>query len=439
MIKRLVVMLVVVVTIGAVASPARAQTHYTGTLTSGATWVADVPAGWNGTMILYSHGFGPLTAQNAPDDETRSALLAEGYGLVGSSYSGRSWWALSSALDDQFGALAAIEKRVGDARRTIAWGTSMGGLISALQAERGAGRIDGSLTTCGLVGGALNLGNYQLDGEWALVRLLDAKARLVDYPTSAAGTAAATALSSAITAAQRTPAGRARVSLAAALFNTPGWFTGATPPAPTDYSGQQAQQAAELSQFVLGFIVPGRYQIELAAGGNSSYNAGVNYAALLHGNPREQQVRTLYRHAGLDLSADLATLTRDATVMADPHAVATLRRTSVPTGHLRVPELSIHTTADQLIPVEHENWYARTVAHADKTRLLRQGYVRATGHCAFRPAETIGALHVLEKRIQTGRWAPTTAAALNRAARATTLGEGRYVSFRPAPLTGARR
>ena len=26
------------------------------------TWVADVPVNWNGTLLLYSHGFGPLTA-----------------------------------------------------------------------------------------------------------------------------------------------------------------------------------------------------------------------------------------------------------------------------------------------------------------------------------------------------------------------------------------
>lgn len=42
-----------------------ASTHYSGSLADGATWVADLPASWNGTIILYSHGFGPLTAQDA--------------------------------------------------------------------------------------------------------------------------------------------------------------------------------------------------------------------------------------------------------------------------------------------------------------------------------------------------------------------------------------
>src|SRR6516164_7201761 len=59
--------------------------HVTGTLPDGAGWVADVPAQWNGTLLLYSHGFGFLTAEDAPDPATSAALLARGYALAGSS------------------------------------------------------------------------------------------------------------------------------------------------------------------------------------------------------------------------------------------------------------------------------------------------------------------------------------------------------------------
>ena len=95
------------------------STHYTGSLTDGATWVADVPAAssWNGTVILYSHGFGPLTAADAPDPTTQADLLHLGYALAGSSYSGPSWWALASAVRDQFGSLAAAERITGQPRR----------------------------------------------------------------------------------------------------------------------------------------------------------------------------------------------------------------------------------------------------------------------------------------------------------------------------------
>jgi hypothetical protein len=134
------------------------------------------------------------------------------------------------------------------------------------------------------------------------------------------------------TDAQSTPAGRARIALAAALMNEPGWFTGTTPPAPTDHAGQEVQQQQELSRLVLGFVVSGRYQIEPAAGGNSAYTAGVDYRALLNGSSHARQVRALYRTAGADLDADLATLTRDADIRPDPQAVRTLARTSTVTG-----------------------------------------------------------------------------------------------------------
>ena len=35
-----------------------------------------------------------------------------------------------------------------------------------------AGRIDGALTTCGIVAGAIQLNNYQLDGEYVMAKLL---------------------------------------------------------------------------------------------------------------------------------------------------------------------------------------------------------------------------------------------------------------------------
>lgn len=104
----------------------------------------------------------------------------------------------------------------------------------------------------------------------------------------------------------------------------------------------------------------------------------------------------------------------------------------MPTGRLRVPELDIHTIADQLVPVEQENWYARRVAAAGTGHLLRQAFVEGTGHCAFQPAETIAALHALEARVSTGRWSDAAEPErLNAAA-----GTGRYVRFPVPHLVG---
>lgn len=425
----------------ATAAPATSTQHHSGTLADGAQWIADIPAHWNRTIILYSHGYGPLVAQDAPDPATQQALLDRGYALVGSSYSGPSWWALASAVDDQFTSLHKLVAITGRPRRTIAWGTSMGGLVSALEAQQANGRIDGALTTCGLVAGALNLNNYQLDGEYALAHLLapNQSIKLVNYATQEEAAAAASALTDVVSSAQDTAAGRARTALGAALMNEPGWFTGANPPARRDYAAQETQQAQELTAFVLGFVMTGRYQIELAGGGNSAFNVGVDYAKLLRSSDQFREVRALYRKAGLNLNADLATLTRDASVRADHSALATLARTSMVSGRLQVPELDIHTIGDQLVPVEQETWYARQVRRAGSGWLLRQAYVRAAGHCNFTTAGTIAALRALELRLDTGRWASVSEPRrLNAAAAATGLGAGHYIRFRPGWLTGAR-
>ncbi|MGZ4227939.1 MAG: hypothetical protein ACXVTC_17085 [Solirubrobacteraceae bacterium] len=142
------------------ATQAWAAPTATGMLPDGGTWIADVPANWNGTLLLYSHGYGTLTAADAPDPGTHDALLADGYALAGSSYdSSGSLWALGSAVRDQVQTLAAVKKSVLPHRPTqvLAFGTSMGGLISALEDQQSNGRLDGALTTCGLVAGGIQL------------------------------------------------------------------------------------------------------------------------------------------------------------------------------------------------------------------------------------------------------------------------------------------
>jgi hypothetical protein len=429
-------------TSGADGATATASTHETGSLADGATWVADLPASWNGTIILFSHGFGPLTAQDAPDPATQADLLNLGYALAGSSYSGPSWWALASAARDQFASLTAVEHAVGRPRRVIAWGMSMGGLVSAEESQNAHGRINGTLTTCGLVAGALSLNNYQLDGEYALNQLLDPgqQIQLVRYATAGQASAAAATLAAVTAAAQSTAAGRARIALAAALLNEPTWFTGTAPPAPTGYAAQEQQQANELANFVLPFIISARYQIELAAGGNSSFTRGVDYAQILRRSSFRPEVTAMYQAAGLSLGQDLANLTRHAGITADPGAIATLARTSMVSGRLAVPELDIHTIADQLVPVQQENWYRQRVWRAGSSPEFRQAFVDAAGHCNFQPAGYVAALHALEHRLDTGHWGDVTRpGALNAAAAATQLGTfDPYLPFSPPPLVNAR-
>ena len=77
-------------------------------------------------------------------------------------------------MRDQFETLAAVKKSVLPHRpaQVLAFGTSMGGLISALEDQQSNGRLDGAADHLRFVAGGIQLNNYQLDGEYAIAKLL---------------------------------------------------------------------------------------------------------------------------------------------------------------------------------------------------------------------------------------------------------------------------
>jgi len=451
-----------------VASGAQpASGHYSGTTSDGSEWIADVPSSWNGTLLLYSHGYGNLLPADAPDATTQAQLLSMGYALAGSSYDPNgSLWALNTAVGDQFAALAAVETTVLHRRpsHVIAVGQSMGGLISALEDQDSYGRIDGALTTCGIVGGGLNLNNYQLDGEYAMTKLLGSlmqggqSIQLVNFAKSDDSVQSANALQTLGEDAQpgvganATLQTQARLALAMAFLNTTTWSPIASgPAAPTDYAGQEEAQYETDFGFtffpIIPFIVEGRYEIEQAVGGNAGWTLGVNFARELAASPFRTEVEALYQQAGLNLSADLNELTRDANITASPLAVRNMIRTSVPTGRLQVPELDMHTVGDNLVPVTMENWYRGVVDRTGSGPLLQQSYVARPIHCNFTPAELVAGVLAVQQRIETRRWGSVAtpqaleASASNLVAHNSSLGPPTFaapafVPYEPWPLLG---
>ncbi|MBV9839896.1 MAG: hypothetical protein JO156_17425 [Solirubrobacterales bacterium] len=432
------------------AARASGSTSYSGSTSDGGNWVADVPSPWNGKLILYSHGFGPVQAADAPDAITKQALLNMGYALAGSSEAPptASWWTLGSALNEQFETIRDVRADLpGPPRQVLAFGTSMGGLISALEDQHSNGRVDGALTTCGIVAGGIQLNNYQLDGEYAIVRLLGAGApvKLVHFTSPADGLATGKTLDSFAQTAQQTAAGRARLALAMAFMNVAQWAPGQPMPTRRDYNTQEQEQyAVEFSlptsgppMSAMDFVEFARYYLEQASGGNGSWTAGVNFERLFDQSPYAREVSALYRQAGVSLRSDLATLTANANIHADANAIRWLRQTSVPTGRLQVPELDMHTIADQLVPVQQENYYRHTVRRAGDEQLLRQAYVQRQSHCNFTSAELVAGVKAIQHRVDTGRWGEAAEPNhLNQVAGSLNLGGSAFIYYRPWRLSG---
>jgi hypothetical protein len=404
----LVVLLAMALGVVPVAHAQATVTTHTGTLADGATWQIRVPAAWNGTLLLYSHGYrapGSPTnpAQDVSDPVTGGWLLDHGFALAGSSYASTGW-AVKEALADQAAVLDAFEATVGQPRQTIAWGESLGGMVTAGLVQRIPRRLDGALPLCGVVAGAVATWNQALDASFAFKVLVapDSALELVHISDPAANLALAT---QALAAAQATPAGRARIALVAALNDTPGWANPAGPePAPGDYTARQLNQYANLNG-TFAFPFAFRAELEARAGGNPSWNLGVDYARQLERSVDRAEVEALYQQAGLDLAADLRTLNRAPRIAPDLDAVGYAIRNISFNGRLGgVPVLTMHTTGDPLVVVQQERAYAQAVGAAGNAGLLRQAFVHRAGHCTFTPAERIGALQALLHRVDTGSW-----------------------------------
>src|SRR5258707_11614827 len=148
---------------------------YMGTLADGAAYLIEKPANWNGTLFLYSHGYvtpgSANPAQDAGDPVTQGIMLANGFALAGSSYA-HTGWAVQEALLDQIAVLDIFKLLVGQPARTIAWGHSLGGIITAGLIQRHPDRFDAALPMCGVLSGGVATWNTALDSAFAFKTLL---------------------------------------------------------------------------------------------------------------------------------------------------------------------------------------------------------------------------------------------------------------------------
>jgi pimeloyl-ACP methyl ester carboxylesterase len=381
------------------ASPAR---HLEGRLASGAPYAITVPANWNGSLLLFSHGYArtvsaapKLVARDEADD-----LLARGFALAASSYAAPGW-AVEEAVPDQLATLDVFVGAIGTPRRTYAWGSSMGALVTSALMERAPGRFDGALMLCASAGGTLGMMNAALDGAWVL-RTLAAPGSALSPLLESSGaqmTADLAGWQALLDAQQATALGRARIALAATLAQVPAYI---------DANGARArdpaaQQQALYQGFIAATMLPRDDQLR-RAGGNFSWNTGVDYTGLLARSGRAGFVKMLYRAAGRDLDADLAQLAQAPRVAADPSARDYMARNFVPHGRVKAPVLLMQSVADPVTLVEMTADYGQRIRRESGVDMAREVYIGRAGHCNFETAETVAALLALDLRRSTGAW-----------------------------------
>ncbi len=162
MTRRLLLVLGFAATLAALAATgARADTTATGTL-GGAPYEIKVPTNWNGTLLVYAHGYSDKadhpgetddrTAHASPNAALDTFLLGQGYALAGSAYADNGW-AVKEGIHDTRLLATYFNGRFGKPSETLLWGFSMGSVVALAEAEQANGIFDGYLAACAVAAG----------------------------------------------------------------------------------------------------------------------------------------------------------------------------------------------------------------------------------------------------------------------------------------------
>lgn len=346
---------------------------------AGAGYRIEVPADWNGDLVMYAHGFrgeGPeLTVSNPP---IRSHLIEEGYAWAASSYRANGYVPGTGAQDthrllQRFGGL------VGQPDRVYMTGTSMGGHVTGVAIEQWPNSFDGAQPECGVMGDNELFDFFQdayLVAE-AVVGNTPEVPTPDDYFTSGDGWAAT------------------RDALGPAFPNGP--LTGA---------GQRFKDVVE----------------QLTGGERPTYDAG--FAGFYGGafifdfgsattGPGRDNVGTIYQFDSdpaltpeeTEFNEEMVRIAADPQYR-HPNGLGKLpgsESVSPPiSGDISIPVISTHTIGELFVPFSMEQVYARRVAEYGKADLLVTRGIRDIFHCSFRAAERIQAFDDLVTWVETG-------------------------------------
>ena len=343
-----------------------------------------VPANWNGTLLVYAHGSmcGGVEASPPALDSTptlEEQLLSAGYALAGSLYKDSEQEGPQRTL-----ALTNFFKgAVGDPRRIIVWGLSLGGVTTLMSIETHSGLYDGAIAVSPMPAGRPNMADLYLRYDLAY-------AAVFGWPSNSWG-----------------PIEDLRDDLYTDgnLFDPFQWFNGENY-GQWEFIRLVMQESSDAWWNVdpalgaPGWVMAGwaatayRSHWQQLCGGPVSQNVGVKYSLT---NDEKAYLTSL----GVDADGLLAWMNSHTNITASRSARQHLAQYGTPSGHLRRPVVTMHGTFDPLQPVSSEALYRGLVDAAGDADELVQVYVD-TYHAAFSAAQYLATLNAMEHWLNTG-------------------------------------
>ena len=342
---------------------------------NGAAYHVEVPANWNGKLVMYAHGyFGTGAAVVAQNPSIRRYLIQNGYAWAASSYA-KNYYDVRAGVEDtnalalEFNAIATKNGRsLAAPTKTFITGVSMGGHITAaaIEDETYATAVhkvkyNGAVPMCGVVGDA------ELFNEFAAMQVTaQALAGVPSYPTAkwseVSGLVTST-LFSTFTAGSIVPTPVAGAKYLAVLQN----ITGGPRP-----------------MFDLGVNFGASFQFAYGSLGGDGTISGILTKNVLDTNA------FTYTIDG-DTAGSTALNASAQKLTADPEANR-LRRDGLrwipkANGEFKIPVVSIHTLGDLFVPFSMEQVYQKRVAAKGNSAYLVQRAIRGVSHCDFTIAE----------------------------------------------------
>ena len=176
----------------------------TGTTSDGAAYKMVIPATFNGTVTIWSHGFGgnttipgyfavDSTAQIAPNGPGENGgspvaikhLTDKGVALIGSGFSTQGW-NLDEAIKANVELVGIFKAKFTTTKKVVAWGYSMGGGITQAFAEQHPELLS-SAAVINPVDAWGSQSKYFIDLLWLMKTWFDPTIKLTGYAPGAGG------------------------------------------------------------------------------------------------------------------------------------------------------------------------------------------------------------------------------------------------------------